>query len=193
MIKSRYKAVVIFSHLATGQSTALIPTSTAPSIHISSSVYPAYHHLNINMHNKFDPKRSIPSLTGKVILITGGNIGLGKASALALCTHNPAQLWITARNPTTGETAVSEIRALAPKTVSVKLLELDLTSFTSIKTAAKRFTREVGGRLDVLMLNAGIMGGDPGVTKEGYGKQFGTNHIGHVSINKSLFLKLELT
>jgi retinol dehydrogenase-12 len=145
------------------------------------------------MRNAFEPEASIPSLAGKVILITGGNIGLGKASALALCTHNPAQLWITARNPSTGETAVSEIQALAPKTVSVKLLELDLTSFASIKSAAKRFKREAGERLDVLMLNAGIMGGEPGVTKEGYEKQFGTNHVGHVSINKAVFLKLELT
>jgi retinol dehydrogenase-12 len=114
------------------------------------------------MRNAFEPQASIPSLAGKVILMTGGNIGLGKVSALALCTHNPAQLWITARNPSTGETAVSEIQALAPKTVSVKLLELDLTSFASIKSAAKRFKREVGERLDVLMLNAGIMGGEPG-------------------------------
>ncbi|KAF2790350.1 NAD(P)-binding protein [Melanomma pulvis-pyrius CBS 109.77] len=137
------------------------------------------------MRPSYDPATSIPSLEGKVILITGGNIGLGKAAALALSIHNPAQLWITARNPTTGAAAVTEIRAAAPKTVSVNLLELDLTSFASIKAAAQKFTAQVV-RLDILMLNAGIMGGEAAVTKDGYERQFGTNHVGHALLLKLL-------
>jgi len=110
---------------------------------------------------------------------------LGKAAALALVPHNPAQLWIAARNPTTGAAAISEIRAIAPTSVSVKLLELDLTSFASIKKATRHFTA-VANRLDILMCNAGIMGGEPGVTNEGYEKQFGTNHVGHALLVKLL-------
>lgn len=137
--------------------------------------------------NTFNPATDIPSLVGKVILITGGNTGIGKQTALDLSKRSPTQLWISARNTTTGNEALSEIQAAASPKTSVKLLQMDLTSFQSIKDAAKKFTSEVhGDRLDILYLNAGIMGGEPGVTKEGYEKQFGTNHMGHALLLKLL-------
>jgi len=97
-----------------------------------------------------------PSLSSKVILITGANSGIGKATALSLATLNPAQLWIAARNVASGQATVSEIKATAP-TVDVRFVECDLASFDSVARAAREVVDGCAGRLDVLMLNAGIV------------------------------------
>jgi len=99
---------------------------------------------------------STPNLSSKVILITGANNGIGKATALFLATLNPAQIWIAARNVASGHAAVAEIKAAAP-TVDVRFVECDLASFDSVARAARQVVEGCGGRLDVLMLNAGIV------------------------------------
>lgn len=48
-------------------------------------------------------------------------------------------------------------------------------------------------RLDILMLNAGVMALPPGVTQDGYEIQFGTNHVGHALLAKLLLPTLLLT
>ncbi|WXC54270.1 hypothetical protein SNK03_000274 [Fusarium graminearum] len=140
----------------------------------------------------FNPAQDIPSLDGKVILITGANTGLGKATALELAKHNPAHIYITARNSTKGNTALEEVKGVASEGTQVSLLELDLSSFDSIKAAAKDFLdREV--RLDVLLLNAGVMGAPPVLTKDGYEMHIGTNHLGHALLLKLLTPVLDKT
>ncbi|KAH7133102.1 hypothetical protein B0J13DRAFT_597707 [Dactylonectria estremocensis] len=130
----------------------------------------------------FDPDRDVPSLAGKVILITGGNIGLGRESALALSKHNPSELWIAARDSQKADATIANIQEETPN-VSVHFLELDLSSFDSIKKAAGTFLARAS-RLDILILNAGIMAVPYGLTNEGYEMHFGVNHVGH-----ALFLK----
>jgi retinol dehydrogenase 12 len=132
----------------------------------------------------FNPQTDIPSLEGKLIFITGANTGLGKQSALDLAKHGPAQIWMTARNVEKGMVAVDEVRKQSPG-VDVNLLPLDLTSFNSIKAAAKEFVASAS-RLDVLFLNGGILGHAPAVTKEGYEIHMGTNHVGHALLLQML-------
>ncbi|KAF2024654.1 NAD(P)-binding protein [Setomelanomma holmii] len=139
----------------------------------------------------FNPATDIPSQTGKVILITGANAGIGKQTALELAKHGPAQLWIAARNEASGKEAVEEIKKVAPK-VDVRFVPCDLTSFDLVQGAAKTVLNG-SEKLDVLILNAGIMGGKPGLTTEGYEKQFGTNHVGHVLLLKLLLPVLHRT
>ncbi|KAM0325785.1 hypothetical protein ACHAQA_007087 [Verticillium albo-atrum] len=135
-------------------------------------------------NSTFNPARDIPRLDGKVILITGGNIGLGKESALELSKHNPAEIWIAARNSHKADAVLNAIGHQSPG-VSVRFLQLDLASFDSIKQAARTFTSSAA-RLDILLLNAGVMGLPHGVTKEGYEMQFGINHMGHALLLKLL-------
>ncbi|KAK2608958.1 hypothetical protein QQS21_002534 [Conoideocrella luteorostrata] len=139
----------------------------------------------------FDPAKDIPSLEGKVILVTGGNNGLGKQSICEYAKHNPRQIWLAARNVAAAQAVVDEIHQLKPD-ASVRVLELDLTSFASVKKAAQRFVTECD-RLDILMLNAGIMAASPGLTENGYEIQFGTNHVGHALLTKLLLPTLERT
>lgn len=139
----------------------------------------------------FDPAKDIPSLNGKVILVTGANIGLGKQAVLEFSKHGPAQIWLAARNLDKAKVTADEIKQQVPD-APIKLLEMDLASFESIKEAAKTFSSE-SGRLDILMLNAGVMAAPPGLTKEGYELQFGTNHVGHALLTKLLLPVLEKT
>ncbi|KAK9366664.1 hypothetical protein V1509DRAFT_232365 [Lipomyces kononenkoae] len=139
----------------------------------------------------FEPEKDIPPLNGKVILVTGGNIGLGKQCVLEFARHRPAQIWLAARDLGKAQAAADEIKQQVPD-APIKLLQLDLASFESVKKAAKIFSAE-SDRLDILMLNAGIMATPPGLTKDGYEIQFGTNHMGHALLTKLLLPVLEKT
>ncbi|KAK3313047.1 hypothetical protein B0H66DRAFT_569423 [Apodospora peruviana] len=140
----------------------------------------------------FNPTTDIPSLAGKVILVTGGNSGLGKQAILDLVKHSPARIWLAARNAENARNTVAEITSRCPDAAPlIKTLDLDLTSFESIKAAAGRVVAE-SDRLDILMLNAGIMMAPAGQTKEGYEIQFGTNHVGHAFLTKLLLEPLLL-
>ncbi|KAI2832643.1 hypothetical protein CBS133816_1325 [Aspergillus niger] len=113
----------------------------------------------------FHPTKDIPDLTGKTILITGANSGLGKTSVLEFSRHNPSQIWLAARNLTKAQSAADEIKQQVP-TARIHLLELDLSSFASIQKAVEVFL-STATRLDILMLNAGVMAAPPGMTPDG--------------------------
>ncbi|KAH6900767.1 short-chain dehydrogenase/reductase [Thelonectria olida] len=139
----------------------------------------------------FSPEKDIPPLTGKVILVTGANGGLGKQAVLEFARHHPEKIWLAARNLNKAKGAADDIKQQIPE-ASIELLQLDLSSFDSVKKAARRVLSE-SDRLDVLMLNAGIMAVPPGLTEDGYEIQFGTNHMGHALLSKLLLPLLEKT
>ncbi|GLA09818.1 hypothetical protein AnigIFM60653_000759 [Aspergillus niger] len=140
----------------------------------------------------FHPTKDIPDLTGKTILITGANSGLGKTSVLEFSRHNPSQIWLAARNLTKAQSAADEIKQQVP-TARIHLLELDLSSFASIQKAVEVFL-STATRLDILMLNAGVMAAPPGMTPDGrYEVQFGTNYMGHALLTRLLLPIMERT
>ena len=141
----------------------------------------------------FNPDTDIPDLSGKVIIVTGGSSGLGKESAHQLSKHNPAKIYISARTASRADSAIREIEASVPA-IKGKLhhLELDLSSFASIKAAAETFQRE-NDRLDILMNNAGLMASPPGLTTDGYEIQFGANYMGPALLTKLLLPLLQKT
>ncbi|KAG9197824.1 hypothetical protein G6514_000812 [Epicoccum nigrum] len=148
--------------------------------------------LTIGMGVKFNPATDIPSLDGKVILVTGGNAGLGKQTILNLAAHNPSRIYLAARTAAKASAAIKDIRAAVPQCCDIVHLPLDLTSFSSIAEAAATFTR-AESRLDVLVNNAGVMACPYSTTKEGYEVQFGTNHVGHALLTKLLLPTLLAT
>ncbi|PVI01024.1 hypothetical protein DM02DRAFT_613976 [Periconia macrospinosa] len=85
----------------------------------------------------FHPEKDIPSSSGKVIVVTGANAGIGKQTSIELARHCPSQIWVGTRNVQTGNEAVAKIKtATAPGTI-VKLLEMFVSSLDSVKAAAK--------------------------------------------------------
>jgi NAD(P)-dependent dehydrogenase (short-subunit alcohol dehydrogenase family) len=105
------------------------------------------------MPKSFDSAKDIPDLSDKVILVTGGNAGIGEATVRALVPHNPACIYLCARKTAAGEAVMRSIRETHPK-ANITLLTLDLASLSSVKACAEDFNRQAD-RLDVLFLNAG--------------------------------------
>lgn len=129
-------------------------------------------------------------LTGKSILITGAASGLGYQSAVSLVSHDlpPAVIFFTARTLARATAAASSLPVPTNHTTTVIPLALDLSSFSSIAALASRLP---SARLDILLLNAGIMAVPPGLTADGYEMHFGTNHLGHALLTKLLLPVLQ--
>jgi NAD(P)-dependent dehydrogenase (short-subunit alcohol dehydrogenase family) len=125
---------------------------------------------------------NIPDLTEKVIIVTGGNSGLGYESVKAFA-KNGAEVILASRSIEKGETAKKTIGKVKGKIV---VMQLDLMDFKSIKTFAENFKKSYT-RLDVLLNNAGIMTTPYFLTKDGLEAQTGTNHFGHFALTGHLF------
>lgn len=125
---------------------------------------------------KFSPE-DIPDLTGQVVVVTGGNVGLGLETIRQLRRHKPERIYLAARSQNKAEAAIRKLQKSDPSGASVIFLELDLACFASVKAAAAKFI-SVESRLDILINNAGIMMVPEGLTKDGYEIQFGTNVLG---------------
>ncbi|KAJ1323517.1 retinol dehydrogenase 12 [Microdochium nivale] len=125
------------------------------------------------------------SVHGRVIMITGSSVGLGKQLALELARIEPARIWLTGRRLDTLESAANDIRRQWADAPPFELLPFDLGSFQSIKQAARTFLDQCP-TLDVLVLNAGVMSLPHGCTTEGYEIQFGVNHMGHALLTSLL-------
>lgn len=115
------------------------------------------------------------ALDGTRVLITGGNSGIGRATATALA-RDGAEVIITARDAERGATAVDDIRA-ASGSDRVSVLPLDLGDTADIRAFATSFTERYD-RLDVLVNNAGLISGDRCTTADGFELTFGVNHLG---------------
>ncbi|KAK5682260.1 hypothetical protein LTS10_005386 [Elasticomyces elasticus] len=131
----------------------------------------------------FDPNKDIPSLKDKVVLVTGGNNGLGKETVHRL-SRNGAHIFLAARTESKARAAITEIQSVVPD-AHITFLQLDLSSFASIKAAATSFLSH-SNRLDILVNNAGIAGQPFSLTEDGYEIVFATNHIGHALLTKLL-------
>jgi NAD(P)-dependent dehydrogenase (short-subunit alcohol dehydrogenase family) len=124
-------------------------------------------------------------MNGKTVLITGGNSGIGRATAVELAKRG-AHVIITARDEAKGAKAAEAIEAESGGAVEVRAL--DLASFDSIRRFAEGFLRDHAA-LHVLINNAGLVLSARQTTAEGLEATFGVNHIGHFLLT-SLLLPL---
>jgi NAD(P)-dependent dehydrogenase (short-subunit alcohol dehydrogenase family) len=120
--------------------------------------------------------------SGRTVVITGGNSGIGLEAARGLVDRG-ARVILACRN----EASASEAcQSLAGGPGSAEHLQLDLASLASVRQAAAELERRCE-RLDVLINNAGVMAVPRRETEDGFDLQFGTNHLGHFALTALAF------
>jgi len=125
-------------------------------------------------------------LTGKTVLITGANCGIGKAAAEILARRD-ARVIMACRDVAAGETALMDVAAASGCDLTKLVVKkLDLASLRSVADFAEDFLR-TEQRLDVLICNAGVaFVKEKQMTEDGFELQMGTNHLGHVALTERL-------
>src|SRR5262245_50428000 len=103
-------------------------------------------------------------MAGKIVLITGGNTGIGLETAVGLAKLG-AQVVITSRDEVRGRDAVAEIKRRSGSEL-VDVMELDLARLASVREFAAAFLSRYD-RLDVLVENAGLVLRSRSVTEDG--------------------------
>jgi NAD(P)-dependent dehydrogenase (short-subunit alcohol dehydrogenase family) len=117
-------------------------------------------------------------LTGKTMIITGANSGIGKEAAIQLARCG-ANIILACRSVERGERALAEVK-LAAQSEKVELMRVDLASQTSIRRFAEEFLSKYD-RLDVLINNAANFDHTlkhATLTEDGVETIFATNHVG---------------
>ena len=128
-------------------------------------------------------EKDIPSLNGKVIIITGGNAGVGFKVVKILYTKGGCTTYITNRSTDRIAAAIKEIKSIAPappqnKPTQLKSLRLYLNDLTTISKSARQSLAQES-RLDILWNNAGISQAPlSSTTKQGFEAHIGVNCLG---------------
>ncbi|XP_068174204.1 dehydrogenase/reductase SDR family member 13-like [Antennarius striatus] len=126
------------------------------------------------------------TLTGKTVIVTGSNTGIGKATALELAKRG-ARVILACRNKERAEAAAFDIRRESGNP-GVVFLQLDLASLKSVRAFANNFLQSEP-RLDILINNAGVM--SAGRTEDGFDVALGVNHLGHFLLTALLLERLQ--
>ncbi|MFW3171673.1 oxidoreductase [Geodermatophilus sp. CPCC 206100] len=128
-------------------------------------------------------ERDIPDLSGRTVVVTGANGGLGLQTALALAGAG-AHVVLAARDAAKTAAAQLRIRARYPS-VSLEVVPLDLGDLSSVAAAADAVLAR-HQRVDLLVNNAGVMAMPQRTTADGFELQFGVNHLGHWALTAHL-------
>mmetsp|Transcript_23637 Transcript_23637/g.43914 ORF Transcript_23637/g.43914 Transcript_23637/m.43914 type:complete len:316 (+) Transcript_23637:473-1420(+) len=131
----------------------------------------------------------LPSMVGKVVLITGANCGLGLESSLRLIEKG-ALVVMACRDVEKAKPALEQVQAAAKEGGQAQLLQLDLADLSSVRQFCENFLA-TGMKCNILMCNAGVMHCPYAHTKDGIEMQFGTNHVGHFLLTNLLLDRIK--
>jgi len=128
-------------------------------------------------------------LVGKTVIVTGANTGLGLEAARHLAGLEPAKLILACRDVQKGRQAAWDIED-STGCRSVESWQLDLANFESVRAFGKRYEREGGGQLHVLIENAAVSLPTYETTEDGWELMLKVNHIGtaHLALRLLPFL-----
>jgi NAD(P)-dependent dehydrogenase (short-subunit alcohol dehydrogenase family) len=130
----------------------------------------------------------VADMTGKTVVITGGNSGIGLETAVALAKAG-ARTVITARDRARGDAAVADIRARSGHD-DVELVVFDLGSIASTRDGAAALLARCA-RIDVLVNNAGVVLSDRRETVDGLEQTFAVNHLGPFVLTELLLERIK--
>jgi retinol dehydrogenase-12 len=125
-------------------------------------------------------------LAGRTFLVTGGNAGVGYATSADLARRG-GRVHIAGRSKERVDAAVASIKAETGSDQVFPLL-LDLGRLASVREGAQAFLA-LDEPLHVLINNAGV-GGQRGLTADGFEIHFGVNHLGHFLLTEQLLPRI---
>ncbi|MEL6308121.1 MAG: oxidoreductase [Chloroflexota bacterium] len=129
--------------------------------------------------NQHWTQANIPDLTGKVIIVTGANSGIGLESTREFARKG-ATVILACRNLSKADSAITDIKADIPD-ARLAIIQLDLASLASVRAFVSTFKAQYT-RLDILLNNAGILWLPYGQTEDGFEQHFAVNHLGHFAL-----------
>lgn len=129
---------------------------------------------------------TIASMDDKVVVITGGNSGIGLETAVGLAGAG-ARVVLGCRDATKADGAVEEIRRRSGND-AVEHRHLDLADLVSVAGFADSLADL--DRIDVLVNNAGLLLDRRSETAQGFESTFGINHLGHFELTNLLLPQL---
>ena len=122
-------------------------------------------------------------MNGKVVVITGSNVGIGKETAVGLASMGATTV-LACRNEDKAEAAAADVK-LRSGNEQVHVVRLDLADLASVGACAGAI-QDRWGRLEVLVNNAGGMWTERDTTEQGLERTFGVNHLGHFHLTNLL-------
>ena len=126
---------------------------------------------------------NIPDQTGRTVLVTGGNSGLGFHTCRLLAARG-ARVLLASRSPQRGRQARTEILRGLPD-AQLETIDLDLADLASVRRCVENLRTDLD-HLDILVNNAGVMAIPRQETVQGFERQFGVNHLGHFALTGAL-------
>ena len=135
-------------------------------------------------------KKNMPDQTGKTVIVTGANAGIGFETALALYEAG-AHVVLACRSLDNAQQALAKMQE-QKGSGTLETALLDLASLASVKQFAETFVKQ-HPQLHLLINNAGVMIPPASKTADGFELQFGVNFIGHFALTGYLYPLLKAT
>lgn len=122
------------------------------------------------------PKDTRPDMTGRIVIVTGANAGVGFEAAVKFVQLGAAKVILAVRTLSKGEDAARRIIDRTGRKGVVEVWELDMMDYSSIQAFAKRAETKLE-RVDIAVLNAGVAKNDFGMSKYGWEETMQVNVI----------------
>ena len=128
------------------------------------------------------------SMQGKVVVVTGSNVGIGLETAVGVAALQATTV-LACRNQAKADAAAKEVTRRTWND-DVHVVALDLADLASVRKAAEDILSR-WDRLDVLVNNAGGTWSRRQLTAQGFEYTFGVNHLGHFYLTNLLLPRLQ--
>ncbi|KAF8574273.1 NAD-P-binding protein [Ramaria rubella] len=128
------------------------------------------------LSKSFSPDHDIPSLSGKVVLVTGANKGIGLETVKQLALKG-ARVYLGARDGSKATSAIAILHMQGVPTDNIEWLRVDLGTPRAARESAEGFLR-TQSRLDILINNAAMPASPYNLTSDGIVDSVSTNYLG---------------